>query len=131
MQFSMILEAQMADISPENERQVIRDCVEQVVLADELGYDRVWAVEHHSLTQYAHMSAPETFLAYVSGLTSKIRIGHGVVCLPFKMNHPIKVAERAAMLDILSGGRLDLGVGKGATEQEAGAFMVAVEDIEA
>ncbi|MFP6599752.1 MAG: LLM class flavin-dependent oxidoreductase [Deltaproteobacteria bacterium] len=131
MQFSMILEAQMADISPENERQVIRDCVEQVVLADELGYDRVWAVEHHSLTQYAHMSAPETFLAYVSGLTSKIRIGHGVVCLPFTMNHPIKVAERAAMLDILSGGRLDLGVGKGATEQEAGAFMVAVEDIEA
>ena len=131
MQFSIILEAQMVDTSPENERTVIRDCVEQAILADELGFDRVWAVEHHGLTQYAHMSAPETFLAYVAGRTSRIRIGHGVVCLPFKMNHPIKVAERAAMLDIVSGGRLDLGVGKGATEQEAGAFDVDIADIDA
>jgi alkanesulfonate monooxygenase SsuD/methylene tetrahydromethanopterin reductase-like flavin-dependent oxidoreductase (luciferase family) len=89
-----------------------------------MGYDRVWAVEHHSLLRYAHMSAPEIFLTHVAAKTSRIRIGHGVVCLPFNYNHPIRVAERAAMLDILSGGRLDLGAGRGATLQEMSAFGV-------
>ena len=131
MEFSMILEAQMVDTSPANEQQVLHDCVEQVVAGDELGFDRVWAVEHHCLSQYAHMSAPETFLAYCAGKTSRIRIGHGVVCLPFRMNHPIKVAERVAMLDILSNGRMDFGVGKGGTETEAGAFDVEIAEIDA
>lgn len=131
MEFSMILEAQMVDTSPANEQQVFRDCVEQVVLGDQVGFDRVWAVEHHCLTQYAHMSAPETFLAYCAGRTSRIRVGHGVVCLPFKMNHPVKVAERVAMLDVLSNGRMDFGVGKGGTETEAGAFDVAIDEIDA
>ena len=104
MQFSMIFEAQMADPSAANERQVIRDCVEQAVLAEEMGFDRVWSVEHHSLKWYAHMSAPEIFLTWIAAKTSRIRIGHGVVCMPFNYNHPIRVGERAAMLDILSGG---------------------------
>jgi len=77
------------------------------------------------------MSAPETFLAYVAGATSRIRVGHGVVCLPFRMNHPIKVAERIAMLDILSKGRVDFGVGKGGTFQEAGAFQTQMDEIPA
>jgi alkanesulfonate monooxygenase SsuD/methylene tetrahydromethanopterin reductase-like flavin-dependent oxidoreductase (luciferase family) len=83
MEFSMVLEEQMIDTPPSNEQQVLSDCVEQVIAGDELGFDRVWAVEHHCLSQYAHMSAPETFLAYCAGRTSRIRIGHGVVCLPF------------------------------------------------
>jgi alkanesulfonate monooxygenase SsuD/methylene tetrahydromethanopterin reductase-like flavin-dependent oxidoreductase (luciferase family) len=70
------------------------------------------------------MSAPETFLAYVAAKTSRIRIGHGVVCLPFRMNHPVKVAERVAMLDILSGGRVDVGAGRGATPQETALYGV-------
>jgi alkanesulfonate monooxygenase SsuD/methylene tetrahydromethanopterin reductase-like flavin-dependent oxidoreductase (luciferase family) len=64
------------------------------------------------------MSAPEVFLPFVAARTSRIRIGHGVVCMPFGYNHPVRVAERAAMLDVLSGGRLDLGSGRGATLQE-------------
>ena len=124
MKFSMIFEAQMAFPTREHERQVILDCVDQSVLAEEMGYDRVWAVEHHSLLRYAHMSAPEIFLTFVAARTSRIRIGHGVVCLPFNYNHPIRVAERAAMLDVLSGGRLDLGAGRGATLQEMSAFGV-------
>ena len=124
MQFSMIFEAQMADASPENERRVIADCVEQAVYAEEMGFDRIWAVEHHSLKWYAHMSAPEVFLTWVAAKTSRIRIGHGVVCMPFSYNHPIRVAERAAMLDVLSGGRLDLGAGRGATLQEMSAMGV-------
>jgi len=131
MEFSIILEAQTADASPAREFQVMHECVEQAVLAERMGFDRVWAVEHHCLKWYAHMSAPETFLAYVAGATSRIRVRHGIVCLPFRMNHPIKVAERIAMLDILSKGRVDFGVGKGGTEQEAGAFDTKLEDIPA
>lgn len=118
MKFSVIFEAQLADPTVEHEHQVIHDCVEQAVLAEEMGFDRIWAVEHHSLKWYAHMSAPEVFLSYVAARTSRIRIGHGVVCMPFRFNHPARVAERAAMLDLLSGGRLDLGAGRGGTEQE-------------
>ena len=118
MKFSMIFEAQLNHPTAEHEHQVIRDCVDQAVAGEEVGFDRVWAVEHHSLKWYAHMSAPETFLAYVAAKTERIRIGHGVVCMPFGYNHPVRVAERAAMLDVLSGGRLDLGAGRGATLQE-------------
>jgi alkanesulfonate monooxygenase SsuD/methylene tetrahydromethanopterin reductase-like flavin-dependent oxidoreductase (luciferase family) len=124
VKFSMIFEAQMAFPTREHEREVILDCVDQAVLAEETGFDRVWAVEHHSLLRYAHMSAPEIFLAFLAARTSTIRLGHGVVCLPFNYNHPIRVAERAAMLDVLSGGRLDLGAGRGATLQEMSAFGV-------
>ncbi|MGX1882935.1 LLM class flavin-dependent oxidoreductase [Streptomyces sp. NPDC055287] len=118
MKFSVIFEAQLADPTVEREHQVIRDSVEQAVLAEQVGFDRIWAVEHHSLKWYAHMSAPEIFLTWVAAQTTAIRIGHGVVCMPFNFNHPARVAERAAMLDLLSGGRLDLGAGRGGTEQE-------------
>jgi alkanesulfonate monooxygenase SsuD/methylene tetrahydromethanopterin reductase-like flavin-dependent oxidoreductase (luciferase family) len=73
------------------------------------------------------MSAPETFLAYLAGRTTRIGLGHGVVCLPPLMNHPVKVAERIATLDILSGGRVHFGMGKGATQQEAGTFGYELE----
>ncbi|CAM5656108.1 flavin-dependent oxidoreductase [Streptomyces spiroverticillatus] len=128
MKFSMIFEAQLADPSPERERQVIHDCVEQAVFAEEMGFDRIWAVEHHSLTQYAHMSASEIFLTWVAARTERIRIGHGVVTMPFGYQHPVRVAERAAMLDVLSGGRVDLGAGRGATRQEMKMFGVRSED---
>jgi alkanesulfonate monooxygenase SsuD/methylene tetrahydromethanopterin reductase-like flavin-dependent oxidoreductase (luciferase family) len=122
MKFSLIYEAQMVDTSRANEAKVFHETIEQCLLAEELGFDTVWAVEHTSLTQYSHMSAPETFLAFLAGRTTRLGIGHGVVCLPHKMNHPIKVAERIATLDILSKGRLHFGMGKGGTQQEAGAF---------
>lgn len=128
MKFSMIYEAQTADTSPEAERQLFHDCVEQAVFAEEMGFDRIWAVEHHCLKWYAHMSAPEIFLTWVAARTSRIRLGHGVVCLPFGYNHPLRVAERIATLDILSGGRLDVGAGRGATLQEMSAFGVNPED---
>ena len=122
MRFSLIFEAQIVDASPRGERQVFDELVEQALLAEKLGFDVIWSVEHTSLTHYAHMSAPETFLAYIAGKTSRIGIGHGVVCLMPAMNHPIKVAERIATLDILSRGRVHFGVGKGGSQQEAGAY---------
>ncbi len=118
MKFAMGFEVQLANPTVEREHQLIFDSVEQAVLGEQMGFDRIWAPEHHSLKRYAHMSAPEIFLTWVAAKTSTIRVGHGVVLMPFNYNHPVRVAERAAMLDILSGGRLDLGAGRGATLQE-------------
>lgn len=130
MKFSIIYEAQMVDTSRENERAVFLQIVEQAKHAEANGFDCIWCVEHTALTQYAHMSAPETVLAFIAGATSRIHIGHGVVCLPPAMNHPVKVAERIATLDILSQGRLHFGVGKGGTQQEAGTFGYDLNELQ-
>ena len=106
------------------EQSVYRNALEQARLADELGFDTVWAVEHHFLEEYSHCSAPELFLTAVAMQTERIRVGHGaVVCVP-QMNHPIRVAERAAVLDILSGGRLEFGTARASTWTELGGFGV-------
>ena len=108
--------------TPETERTVYNNCLEQVRLADELGFDQVWAVEHHFLEEYSHCSAPELFLTACAMQTKNIRVGHGiVVCVP-EFNHPIRIAERTAVLDILSGGRLEVGTGRSATWTELGGF---------
>lgn len=129
VKFSLIYEAQTADPSRSGDHKVFAEVLEQALLAEEVGFDVIWAVEHTALTQYAHMSAPETFLAFVAGATKRIHVGHGVICLPPQMNHPVKVAERVATLDILSGGRLQVGFGKGGTQQEAGTFGYQLEDL--
>ena len=106
----------------ESERTVYERALEQVRLADELGFDQVWAVEHHFLEEYSHCPAPEIFLTACAMQTKRIRVGHGiVVCVP-QFNHPIRVAERAAVLDIVSGGRLEFGTGRSATWTELGGF---------
>src|SRR5215813_12372870 len=106
----------------ESERKVYMNALEQVRLADELGFDSVWAVEHHFLEAYSHCSSPELFLTACAMQTRRIRVGHGaVVCVP-QMNHPVRVAERAAVLDILSGGRLELGTARSSTWTELGGF---------
>jgi alkanesulfonate monooxygenase SsuD/methylene tetrahydromethanopterin reductase-like flavin-dependent oxidoreductase (luciferase family) len=129
MRFSLIYEAQTTEWSRAGDRKVFDEIVEQAMLAEEMGFDVIWAVEHTALTNYAHMSAPETFLAFIAGRTRRIHVGHGVVCLPPNMNHPVKVAERIATLDLLSQGRLHFGVGKGGTQQEAGTFGYDLADL--
>ncbi len=127
MQFSMIFEVQLAEPTPESEQRVYRETVQQAILGEAVGFDRVWAVEHHNLRYYAHCTAPEILLSYIAAKTERIRIGHGVVMLPQKYNHPIRVAERIAALDILSGGRVDFGTGVSSSELEMGAFGVDPE----
>src|SRR3954454_17386315 len=129
MKFSLIYEAQTTDTTREGDATALLDILEQSLLAEEMGFDTVWAVEHTALTNYAHMSAPETFLAFLAGRTTRIGIGHGVVCLAPAMNHPVKVAERVALLDLLSEGRLHFGMGKGGTQQESGTFGYSLEDL--
>jgi alkanesulfonate monooxygenase SsuD/methylene tetrahydromethanopterin reductase-like flavin-dependent oxidoreductase (luciferase family) len=122
MKFSIFFEMQIADPTATKEAQTFRDCVEQTVLADELGYHCVWEVEHHGLFEYSHSSAPEVFLSFVAAKTRRIRIGHGVTLLPFRYNHPIRIAERVATLDILSEGRVNWGSGKSSSLVEQVAF---------
>jgi alkanesulfonate monooxygenase SsuD/methylene tetrahydromethanopterin reductase-like flavin-dependent oxidoreductase (luciferase family) len=130
MKFSIIYEAQMVDTSRASEQRCFLEAIEQAIYAEKMGFDTVWAVEHTALTQYAHMSAPETFLAYLAGRTTTLGIGHGVICLPPAMNHPVKVAERVATLDILSQGRVRFGMGKGGTQQEAGTFGYDMNELQ-
>ena len=102
--------------------------LEQICLADELGFDHVWEVEHHFLEGYSISSAPEVFLSAVAQNTRRIRVGNGVRLLPPPFNHPVRSAEMAAVLDIMSKGRYDFGVGRSITEAELGGFGVAPED---
>jgi len=110
--------------APDAEYRLLQDALEQVELADRLGFDVVWAVEHHFLEEYSHSSAPEVFLAAASQRTRAIRLGHGIVQLPVGFNHPARVAERIATLDLVSGGRVEFGTGESSSEMELGGFGV-------
>jgi alkanesulfonate monooxygenase SsuD/methylene tetrahydromethanopterin reductase-like flavin-dependent oxidoreductase (luciferase family) len=114
--------------SSESEHRLLKNALEQVEIADRVGFDYVWATEHHFLEEYAHSSAPEVFLAACAARTKNIRIGHGIVQLPPYINHPARVAERIATLDLISDGRVEFGTGEGATEVELGGFNVAQEE---
>ena len=87
----------------------------------------MWEVEHHFLEEYSHSSAPEVFLAVCSQRTSRIRLGHGIVQLPPAVNHPARVAERIATLDLVSGGRVDFGTGEGTGHVEPYGFGIDYE----
>jgi alkanesulfonate monooxygenase SsuD/methylene tetrahydromethanopterin reductase-like flavin-dependent oxidoreductase (luciferase family) len=105
------------------EHALLKDALTQVELADRLGFDSVWEVEHHFLEEYSHSSAPEVFLAAAAARTQRIRLGHGIVQIPPAVNHPARVAERAATLDLVSDGRLDFGTGESSSGAEIGGFL--------
>jgi alkanesulfonate monooxygenase SsuD/methylene tetrahydromethanopterin reductase-like flavin-dependent oxidoreductase (luciferase family) len=107
-----------------SEYNVYWEALAQIELADRIGIDYVWEVEHHFLEEYSHSPAPEVFYGAVTQRTKNIRIAHGVRLLPFKFNNPIKIAEQAAVLDIMSNGRVDLGTGRSTTAQELDGFSV-------
>jgi luciferase family oxidoreductase group 1 len=108
------------------EYQLLQDALGQIELADRLGFDYAWCVEHHFLEEYSHCSAPEVFLGAATQRTSRIRLGHGIVQLP--TNHPIRVAERVSTLDLLSDGRVELGLGEGQGPVELHPFGRRVRD---
>jgi alkanesulfonate monooxygenase SsuD/methylene tetrahydromethanopterin reductase-like flavin-dependent oxidoreductase (luciferase family)/putative sterol carrier protein len=108
--------------------RLLSDALEQVELADRLGIDYVWEVEHHFLEEYSHSSAPEVFLGAASQRTERIRLGHGIVQIPPAVNHPARVVERVATLDLISGGRVDFGTGESSSQLELGGFGVPREE---
>jgi alkanesulfonate monooxygenase SsuD/methylene tetrahydromethanopterin reductase-like flavin-dependent oxidoreductase (luciferase family) len=104
---------------PGHERALIQDAVEQAKLADALGYGCWWNVEHHGASEFSYSSAPELMPVLLSQHTRRLRFGHSGILAPFRINHPLRVAERAAFADIVSGGRLELGLARsGGTEWE-------------
>ena len=111
-----------------DEHRIYREALEQIELADRIGIDYAWEVEHHFLEEYAHSSAPEVFLAACSQRTKRIRLGHGIVLMPPAYNHPARVAERISALDLVSDGRVEFGTGESSSVMELGGFGLDFED---
>ena len=129
MRFGIFYEHQYPRPWPEGgEQKLFQDALDQVELADKLGIDHAWEVEHHFLEEYSHSSAPEVFLAAASQRTKNIRLGHGIVLLPPKYNHPARVAERIATLDLVSNGRVEFGTGESASRAELEGFEIDPAD---
>jgi len=128
MRFGLIFEGNMPPDREETESRIFWQAIEQAVQAEKYGFEFQWAVEHHFLEGFSHCSAPEIFLASVAQHTETMRIGHGVCLLPYKFNHPIRAAERAATLDILSNGRLEFGTGRALTIAELEGFGIHPDD---
>ncbi|MDQ3107172.1 MAG: LLM class flavin-dependent oxidoreductase, partial [Actinomycetota bacterium] len=125
MKFGIFYEHQLPrPWGPDSEHKLLKDAVEQVKLADALGIDYVWEVEHHFLEEYSHSSAPEIFLAACSQVTKNIRLGHGIVQLPVNFNPTARIAERIATLDLLSDGRVEFGTGEAGSQTELGGFNI-------
>jgi alkanesulfonate monooxygenase SsuD/methylene tetrahydromethanopterin reductase-like flavin-dependent oxidoreductase (luciferase family) len=121
MKFGIFYELQLPrPWGADSERMLYQNALAQVELADKLGYDTAWQVEHHFLEEYSHSPQPEVFLAAASQRTKRIRLGHGIVQLT--TNHPARVAEKIACLDLVSNGRVEFGTGEGASITELGPF---------
>lgn len=127
MKFGIFYEHQLPrDWAVNSEHQLFKNSLAQIELADGLGFDYAWEVEHHFLEEYSHSSAPEVFLAAASQRTKNIRLGHGIVQMT--TNHPARVAERVATLDLVSDGRVELGLGEGASVTELHPFNLRFRD---
>lgn len=109
---------------PRAEHQWIVDELECVRAADAAGFKYAWVTEHHFLEEYSHLSASEVFIAYALAQTRRIHLGSGIFNLNPAVNHPIRLAERVAMLDHLSEGRFEFGTGRGAGSHEIAGFDV-------
>jgi alkanesulfonate monooxygenase SsuD/methylene tetrahydromethanopterin reductase-like flavin-dependent oxidoreductase (luciferase family) len=132
MRFGVFFEIQLPRPWDEtSEERAFAEALEQAVLADKLGIQYMWATEHHFLEEYAHSSAPEVFLAAAAALTTNIRIGHGIRLMPPKYNHPARVAEALATLDLISHGRVEWGVGSSSSAAEILGFEFDPHDKEA
>ncbi|HYW26577.1 MAG TPA: LLM class flavin-dependent oxidoreductase, partial [Terriglobales bacterium] len=123
MKFGIFYELQLPrPWAPGGEYALYHNALQQLELADGLGYDHAWVVEHHFLEEYSHSSSPEVFLGAASQRTKRIRLGHGIIQLT--TNHPARVAERVSALDVLSQGRVEFGMGESASITELEPFEI-------
>ena len=125
MRFGMLYELQLPkpwDVN--SEQRLVDEAIEQCVLGDKLGIDYAWSVEHHFLEEYSHCSASEVFLSAIAARTERIKIGFGIRQVISNYNHPARTAEAVGMLDLVSHGRVQLGIGEGATRLELGGFGI-------
>ena len=129
MRFGVFYELQLPQPWGEgDEHRLFNEALDQIVLADRLGLDYAWAVEHHFLDEYSHCSAPEVFLAAAAARTKNIRVGHGIRQVIPNYNHPARTAEALGSLDLVSNGRVDFGIGEGATRLELRGFGISAKE---
>src|SRR6478672_9357176 len=129
MKFAMFYEIPVPKpCTPEAEHQAYKNTIEQVKLGDRMGFHSFWTVEHHFLDEYSHCSNPEVLYGAIAALTKNLRIGYGVRLLPKPYNHPVRSAESAAVLDLISGGRVDFGTGRSSTRMELEGFGIHPND---
>jgi alkanesulfonate monooxygenase SsuD/methylene tetrahydromethanopterin reductase-like flavin-dependent oxidoreductase (luciferase family) len=122
---SLFYELQLPRPWHENsELNLYQNSLTELELADDLGFHTVWVTEHHFQEEKCHLSCPEVLMGALTQRTKRIRIGHGIAQMPPGINHPIRVAERVSTLDLLSGGRIEFGIGESSSEAELGGFRV-------
>jgi alkanesulfonate monooxygenase SsuD/methylene tetrahydromethanopterin reductase-like flavin-dependent oxidoreductase (luciferase family) len=125
MRFGVFYELQLPrPWKEDSEFRLVQEAIEQVQLADRIGIDHAWAVEHHFLEEYSHCSASEVFLSALAAKTEQIRIGFGIRQVIPNYNHPSRTAEAVSMLDLISNGRVDFGIGEGATRLELHGYGI-------
>ncbi|MEY2591148.1 MAG: hypothetical protein QOJ67_3132 [Acidimicrobiaceae bacterium] len=129
MKFALFYEIPVAKPwDEESEHRAYKDTLEQAILGDAMGFHSFWTVEHHFLEEYSHCSNPEILYGAIAARTKNIRIGYGVRLLPKPYNHPIRSAESAAVLDLLSDGRVEFGTGRSSTRGELEGFDIDPND---
>ncbi len=125
MRFGMLYELQLPKPwAEDSELNLVHNAIEQCVLGDKLGIDYAWSVEHHFLEEYSHCSASEVFLSAIAAKTQHINVGFGIRQVISNYNHPARTAEAVGMLDLVSNGRAQFGIGEGATRLELGGFGI-------
>jgi alkanesulfonate monooxygenase SsuD/methylene tetrahydromethanopterin reductase-like flavin-dependent oxidoreductase (luciferase family) len=113
MKFDIFCEIQRAKPwENDHEAKLLEDTLAEARMADEAGFDIWWQVEHHGAPQFSYSAAPEVVLTAIAMNTKRLRVGHAGVLAPFRINGPLRVAERGATLDLLSAGRFELGLAK-------------------
>jgi alkanesulfonate monooxygenase SsuD/methylene tetrahydromethanopterin reductase-like flavin-dependent oxidoreductase (luciferase family) len=127
VEIDIFCEVEKAGLQPGQEGQLFRETLAQAELADRMGYGCWWEVEHHGAVEMSYSSAPELMLTAISQRTRRMRIGHAAVLAPHNINHPVRIAERAATLDHLSGGRLEMGFAR-STIPEWRTFQIDPDD---
>ncbi|MCP4006288.1 MAG: LLM class flavin-dependent oxidoreductase [bacterium] len=128
MRFGVFYELQLPKPWKEDsELRLVQEAIEQVQVADRIGIDHAWAVEHHFLDEYSHCSASEVFLSALAAKTERIRVGFGIRQVIPNYNHPSRTAEAVAMLDLISNGRVDFGIGEGATRIELHGYGISAK----
>jgi alkanesulfonate monooxygenase SsuD/methylene tetrahydromethanopterin reductase-like flavin-dependent oxidoreductase (luciferase family) len=110
--------------SETSEREAYANTLTQAVAGERFGWDAFWTVEHHFLSEYSHCSNPEVLYGAIAALTERIRLGYGVRLMPKPYNHPVRTAESTAVLDLISGGRVDVGTGRSSTRLELEGFGI-------
>src|SRR6185312_5348726 len=129
MEFAMFYEIPVPrPWTAESEHKAYKDVIEEAVFGEEMGFHSFWTVEHHFLEEYSHCSNPEVLYGAIASQTSRMRLGYGVRLMPKPYNHPVRSAESAAVLDLLSDGRVDFGTGRSATRIELEGFGIDPKD---